>query len=274
MIRNQIDKLGKLVRAGQRDEVVLRLLADLFASYGKSAREVYAVVSEVLEMCSLPSGPSGRSPDLVQRSTKSLSSIIAKLARERTRLSSMHDIVGCRVIVENLKDQDLFSGALHLSDEDRVRQSDFNASMGLAPDLAERIVARPFREVLEVDRNRNPSSGYRAIHLVVRDFGAPYEIQIRTELQDRWAQLSERLNDLYPGIKYGHGPPDIQQELITLGDLTYDVEWSFYKTMELVRGDEGADVDHRFLIAQEQRAEAEIADLNRLYETFEEKHIR
>jgi ppGpp synthetase/RelA/SpoT-type nucleotidyltranferase len=144
----------------------------------------------------------------------------------------------------------------------------------VAPDLAERIVARPFREALEVDRNLNPSSGYRAIHLVVRDFGVPYEIQIRTELQDRWAQLSERLNDYYPGIKYGKGPPDIQEELMALSDRTYDVERSFEYTMDFVQGDDVEDVDHRFLFAQEQRAEAEIANLNRLYEAFEETYIR
>jgi ppGpp synthetase/RelA/SpoT-type nucleotidyltranferase len=266
---SQIDKLGDLLRSGRRDDVVLRMLSNLYSDYGKAAREAYGVVSKVLDGSSLPSGPSGRPPDLVQRSTKSLASIAAKLARERTRLSQMRDIIGCRIIVENLMDQDLLSFSLYVSEEERKHQLDLDESIGY---FAERQFKSPFRDAVKIDRNRDPRSGYRAIHVIVRDSGVPYEIQIRTELQDRWAQLSERLQDVYPGVKYGKGPPDIQERLVALSDFTYASENDFDDTMGKVRGGDG--VDPRFLWAQEQRAEMDMTNLHRLYDSFEEEYLR
>jgi hypothetical protein len=45
------------------------------------------------------------------------------------------------------------------------------------------------------------------VHLVVRIDEMPVEIQIRTELQDTWAQIVERLGDRWGrGIRYGQDP--------------------------------------------------------------------
>ena len=41
-----------------------------------------------------------------------------------------------------------------------------------------------------VDRQREPSHGYRAVHLIVVVRSLPVEIQVRTELQHEWAELS------------------------------------------------------------------------------------
>ena len=43
-----------------------------------------------------------------------------------------------------------------------------------------------------IDRRKNPTYGYRAVHVIVYWDGIPVEIQIRTELQDTWAQIVER----------------------------------------------------------------------------------
>ena len=40
------------------------------------------------------------------------------------------------------------------------------------------------------------------------------EIQVRTTLQDKWAQLSEKLSDNDPEIKYGGGAPVTQRGLL------------------------------------------------------------
>jgi len=41
------------------------------------------------------------------------------------------------------------------------------------------------------------SSGYRVVHIIVRYDGLPAEMQIRTQLMHRWAQLSEGLQALH-----------------------------------------------------------------------------
>jgi hypothetical protein len=59
-----------------------------------------------------------------------------------------------------------------------------------------------------MDRRKLPSSGYRAVHVVVHTSGVPVEIQVRTQLQHEWADLYEKLADkVGRGIRYG-GPPD------------------------------------------------------------------
>ena len=60
-----------------------------------------------------------------------------------------------------------------------------------------------------MDRRSNPSHGYRAVHVIVFPEGIPVEIQVRTELQNYWAQIVERLADRWGrGVRYGEGPAD------------------------------------------------------------------
>jgi ppGpp synthetase/RelA/SpoT-type nucleotidyltranferase len=65
-----------------------------------------------------------------------------------------------------------------------------------------------------VDRRKNPSYGYRAVHVIVEVSKKPVEVQIRTSLQDLWAELSEKRADTVdPAIKYGGGPSTEQGRL-------------------------------------------------------------
>lgn len=121
---------------------------------------------------------------------KTKSSIVEKLRRESIRLTQIQDIAGCRVWVFDMNEQD--------------------------------AVAQRIEEVLpgcrRVDRRSAPSHSYRALHLVATHGGQPVEIQVRTELQHRWARLSEKLAEpLGQGLKYGQGPI----EMLSLLD-----EWS------------------------------------------------
>jgi ppGpp synthetase/RelA/SpoT-type nucleotidyltranferase len=52
-------------------------------------------------------------------------------------------------------------------------------------------------DVTVVDRRAKPSHGYRAVHVVVRESGLPVEVQVRTELQHSWTELSESLADTF-----------------------------------------------------------------------------
>lgn len=58
-------------------------------------------------------------------------------------------------------------------------------------------------------------TGYRAIHVVVREDGVPVELQLRTPRQNEWADAVERTGDRlgfnYPGrnLKDGEGPAEL-----------------------------------------------------------------
>jgi ppGpp synthetase/RelA/SpoT-type nucleotidyltranferase len=76
-----------------------------------------------------------------------------------------------------------------------------------------------------VDRRLKPSHGYRAVHLIVKHLGKVIEVQLRTELQHNWAQLSEKLADkIDPTIKYGGGDRIIQNELSESSDFIKQLE--------------------------------------------------
>ena len=60
-----------------------------------------------------------------------------------------------------------------------------------------------------MDRRAKPSFGYRAVHVVVKVDGLPVEVQLRTSLQDRWAQIVERMADSWGRqIRYGQKPDE------------------------------------------------------------------
>lgn len=116
---------------------------------------------------------------------KTTGPIIDKL-RRKTRLSSMQDIVGYRIV-----------GELTLRQQD-----------DLVADLK-----NCFPGARVVDRRARPMFGYRAVHVIAQVDGFPVEIQVRTLMQDRWAQTMERYGDTYGReIRYGELPPNLSEE--------------------------------------------------------------
>jgi ppGpp synthetase/RelA/SpoT-type nucleotidyltranferase len=101
-------------------------------------------------------------------------------------LKDIHDLAGARIVVSG----------------DRIEQDEAGAR------IREAFAECP-KPPLVVDRRQNPSFGYRALHVVVFPEKIPVEIQIRTGLQDGWAQIVESLGDSWGrGIRYGSGPDD------------------------------------------------------------------
>ncbi len=112
---------------------------------------------------------------------KTPNTIIEKLVREKTRLGSMQDIAGIRIVE-----------AMTIPEQDN---------------LVAQIVNRLDGEV--VDRRARRSHGYRAVHIIVTARGCLVEIQVRTLLQNLWAQIMETLGDrIGRGIRYGEMPDD------------------------------------------------------------------
>ena len=127
------------------------------------------------------------------------------------------------------------------------------------------------------DRRRQPSHGYRAVHVVVYLDNMPVEIQVRTTMQDAWAQITESLGDLWGrGLRYGLPPdePDrpvapaspghpagsltTRQQLVDgvgrFGDLISAVEEAEYELHEVALVIDRADADRRAHLEERVRA--------------------
>jgi ppGpp synthetase/RelA/SpoT-type nucleotidyltranferase len=174
--KTQVDRLGDRLRKGHITEADLRLLDQ----YRRSFSEAYeAVVSAIRKELGL--APTGRP-------AKSTTSISDKLRRESIRLSQIQDIAGCRLIVADIVAQE------------SVVQS----------------LTSLFEHTTVSDRRDKPSHGYRAVHVIVNSQSRLIEIQVRTELQHLWAELSEKYSDVIePAIKYGGGD-EVFQRVLTL----------------------------------------------------------
>jgi hypothetical protein len=168
--KKELDRLGDRLRDSAVTSVEdLQLLEAVRPHYLAALGEVCAAL-----------GRRGLDPTYREKNRET---IVDKLRREGDmRLSRVQDIVGARVVRDvSLAEQDALV-ALIVADfaDHRIR-----------------------------DRRREPSFGYRAVHIVARLDGIPVEIQVRTEQQHTWAQTMERLGDYWGRpIRYGGEPQD------------------------------------------------------------------
>jgi ppGpp synthetase/RelA/SpoT-type nucleotidyltranferase len=119
---------------------------------------------------------------------KTTGTLVEKLRREAPmRLSQMQDLAGARIVLHDRSAQD---SAVRLVCEDWETGS---------------------RRYRVIDRRDRPSYGYRAVHILLAWDQLTVEVQIRTELQDVWAQMMERLADRWGrGIRYGEDPNGVE----------------------------------------------------------------
>jgi putative GTP pyrophosphokinase len=121
-----------------------------------------------------------QAPSITAQRLKRHTTIVDKLIREpRMNLTQMADIGGCRAI---------------LPDQKKV-------------DAVTRRVQKNWTIVRTRDYVREPkASGYRAVHHIVRRMDRLIEVQLRTPLQDIWANQVERdSRRLGIGLKSGLG---------------------------------------------------------------------
>ena len=181
--KGAIDRIGKRLRDAEAPnpaDVVAYI--EWSATFEEPLRETLAIVDAASERAGVSLGKK-------TSRIKQIYSIVAKLRRGRTRLSSIDDIAGCRAVVE--------------------RETDVNA---LVLQMATAQVKR-VRDYRQRDRN-----GYRAVHMtLVNEAGQAVELQFRTEIQHVWAGLSERRAAIVGhAVKYGGGPQSEQEILISL----------------------------------------------------------
>lgn len=211
---NQIDQLGARLRADDYTEDDLRILDRFRRSYAAAYEQTVNAIRQTA--CLAPTG----------RPAKSTNAIRDKLHRSSMRLSQMQDIAGCRLIVEDRRQQD---------------------------ELVTRLTEL-FPGSTVVDRRIKSSNGYRAVHVIARIGEIPVEVQVRTEPQHAWAEYAEKLADtIDPALKYGGGPEGPRAILNALSNVAHFVE-----QIEL----DGVGQHHQFAAALAEVA-SKLADLDR-----------
>jgi hypothetical protein len=173
--KQQLNKLGERIAASDPpNKEDLRLLNEVLRSY----QAILVTVEDQLALIGLSA----------TSRVKTRGVLIDKLRRERgMALARVQDMAGARTVIEDgWVEQDAIVEQL---------KAHFDGWTG--------------RESKVVDRRLTPSHGYRAVHVIVFPEGIPVEIQIRTELQNFWAQIVERLADRWGrGLRYGGDPED------------------------------------------------------------------
>ena len=173
--RSQVRRAGERLR---RDEPPTEADRQIYADYRDTFAEPLREVAETIG--SFADGAP------VQSRLKRFETVVEKLRRSTSDLSRLEDIAGCRVILPTMVEQHQTRNRIRAS-WDIVRERDYQTT---------------------------PRDGYRALHIVVRAKDRPVEVQVRTEMEDLWANASEALaNRLDPEIKYGGGPPDVRDLL-------------------------------------------------------------
>lgn len=197
--RSQVDKLGARLKENESPSPAD---IELFLSYQRSLRS--ALEETIMAVGTIYAGlfPGRPFRANVAERDKRLDSVIAKLRRETTKLSQMQDVVGFRLTVENMVEQDLMLSALSASSLWRTYDR----------------------------RAAESATGYRAVHLVSRHAAGPVEFQLRTRMQHEWAQLSEFFDEFEPGVKYGREGPALRtlkilsERIRELEDLEVEAE--------------------------------------------------
>lgn len=195
--RNAVDRAGKTLKAwhqngtllGPEEQAAMQTVAQFRAQHqGPLISAVMGLRSAVKT--------SGYEVVVAQR-LKRQPRIIGKLARTtHMDLSRMQDIGGCRAILP-------------------------------AMPAVYRVLERVQRQKAEFhgldDYAANPkSSGYRAVHLVVKRDGTFVEIQLRTPWQQGWADLVEGLDGSYGlNLKDEQGPEAVLTFLRLYGDAIH-----------------------------------------------------
>ena len=170
--RSRIDRLGEAIKSGELNDVDQSVFSYLRSQWAELGNEISNKL--MLEFGNDEFGVSLR--------LKNLETIRTKLLRTTLRLSSLRDVVGARIIV--------------------------NEGLSLQNDSVLRTMALSGNYVIKIiDRREFPSFGYRAVHVEVRQGLYSGEIQIRTPLQHEWARSMESLARLVGrDVRYGGKP--------------------------------------------------------------------
>ncbi|MFG2469201.1 hypothetical protein ACGFXB_27605 [Streptomyces canus] len=212
MSKSAVQKLGKRLEVPeQATEEALALLEDWLIDYDELLSAARGVVDELCDTLEWPVSVTHR--------LKTTDTLVQKLQRAKekgasTNLARIQDIAGIRV-----------SGAVTLVEQDQLRDW-----------IIERFESQG-HSCTTKDRRIEPVVGYRAVHVIVTLDGRYVEVQIRTTGQDLWANVFERVADIFGrGIRYGEPPEyggeavaDVIQSMEATSARLYELECMAYE---------------------------------------------
>ena len=209
--RGSVDRAGQVLRewyesgllASPEAEEASSVLNDYRSQIKDPLKKVVMGLRSAVE--------TARAEVLVSERLKRQPRIIGKLIRfPHMQLTVMQDLGGCRAILPDLASVEDVRRRVEHQTSDVIRVKDHNAEV--------------------------PSSGYRAVHIIVRRDGALVEIQLRTLRQQLWADLVEELDKAYRlNLKNEDGPTEVLDYLRTFGSSLAMIDRTGSIDPELVR---------------------------------------
>ena len=184
MSAEELNALGRRLAAAEPSEADLDVFHDYRDSFGDALDALEA------ELWNIAPGVHALQ---VGTRLKNVTSVIPKLRRKRgVPLAEMQDIAGARIVVPSLAEVE--EARAQFADERLIRTNDYR-----------------------VDGVKH---GYRALHLILRRApGKVLELQIRTQVQNEWANTSEFLAHRFGlGVKSAGGPPEVHTALAALSE--------------------------------------------------------
>lgn len=194
-----LKKLTRRLREGTETPDDLHALADVRLYYRQVLEHTHV---EVARLCS-----ETEHAEPMGSRVKTLKTTMEKLHRQPDlrSLAQIRDLAGLRVAVNGT----------------RINQDDVVAW------IATRLPDGD-RPAKIIDRRVDPRAGYRAVHLEIRREGILIEVQVRTALQHRWAELFERTADrLGRGLRYDEPvqlPPKAETLLKALNETAVTID--------------------------------------------------
>ena len=144
-------------------------------------------------------------PYYIAQRLKRKPQILRKLRRFKSRLTQLQDIGGCRIIVQKNEDVDQLKTYI-------VQQ-------------AEKVAAFEVVRTTDYRGKGRDDSGYRALHILLRQGGILLELQIRSKIQHYWAESIERTSVVYGHyLKEQEGDASVLAYFKLLSDMFFNLE--------------------------------------------------
>lgn len=192
-LRERMQRDGAVRAVSESDELKLDKAWEALTWWRSlHARPLSAVAANLRYHVDRGGGRVGERIEVTQR-LKRLDTLIGKLGRERGNVTQMQDIGGVRAVLPSLR---------HVY-------------------VVRRRLLKSWVVVRERDYIADPkSSGYRALHLIVRRMGYPIEVQLRTVGQDVWANtVEETSRQVGVDLKFGAGDERSDSIFLAMAEL-------------------------------------------------------